>query len=79
MSMRLIDEVRLIVKFDETDQTEGVVAFLNVKGQWMPLMAADERRYRDIEDIATDMARQSGDTYKVISLTTRTEIGEITP
>lgn len=77
--MRLIDEVRMIVKFDETDQTEGVVAFRAMDGTWMPLVSADMDRYHHIEAIARDMARSTGQTYKVISLTTRTEIGEIEP
>jgi hypothetical protein len=73
--MRLIDEVRLIVS-DEGD-TEGVVAMSMANGMMMPLISADPERFEIIEQAGKIIAGLTGKTFKVISLTVRTEVGEI--
>lgn len=57
---------------------EGVVA-ANINGKWLPLIAADHVRLKDIMPLAQAIASETGDTLKLVKFTTREEVQEIKP
>jgi hypothetical protein len=67
-----IDTIWCAVSVDD-DGTEGVCA-VNMNGQWLPLVAADEKRLEFIRQQAAMISRRDQRLVRVIKLTTRTEI-----
>lgn len=69
-----IDSVWMAVSVDD-DGTEGVCA-VNLNGQWMPLLAADEKRLPFVLDNAEMIARARQQRIKIVRLHSREEIAE---
>lgn len=73
-----IDSVWAAVSVDE--HGEGLCAVMT-PGGWVPLIAADEARLKDIREWAKQLARTrayTGKTIRLIRLTTREELEVIT-
>lgn len=70
---RLIDTVIAAVAFDPADNTEGVVAVHTGMG-WMPLIAADKDRFKQIEELAELVAATQGKDIRLVRFTERTEV-----
>jgi hypothetical protein len=77
--MKKIDRIRAAVSLDPQDQVEGLCAFMNSNGQWMPLVSADEARFQDIEKIAKVLARETGKTIQMVEFSERTVLSTIKP
>jgi hypothetical protein len=74
-----IDSVYLFVSVDEEDGNEGVIGAPFGPINCMPLIAADEKRLAQLIPIAEDIARRSGKKIRLIRLTQREVIQDITP
>lgn len=74
----VIDKFRAFVSVD-ADGNEGLCAAMNGRGEWMPLIAADEARFQSLQDIAQQTANRTGATIHVIEYTTRKQVGIIQP
>lgn len=74
--MKRIDELWAVVCENEEQGMEGLVA-LNTGGGWLPLVAADLVRLKQIEAIGHALSAAQGQPFKLIRLSTRTEIREI--
>lgn len=72
--MKTIDSVWAAVAVDEESQTEGLCA-VAVGHRMMPLIAADEERLPFVREQAQRIARESGQTIRLIRLSKR-EIAE---
>ena len=72
-----ITEIYAVVATDE-DGVEGVVAITTPSGGAMPLIAADEARLKNIVPAARSIARLTGHTYKLIRVTQREDVMDIT-
>lgn len=57
---------------------EGVCA-VNLNGQWMPLIDADEARLEWVVNQARSLARATGKRIKIIKMTARIEVMDIPP
>jgi hypothetical protein len=78
-TLERIDQVWAAVSVDEFG--EGLCA-INIRGQWMPLIAADEARLEDIRRWAKHLAATeayTGKTIRIIRLSNREELETITP
>lgn len=64
---------------DPADDQEGVAAFLGPGGMWMPMIGGDERRIRDLEPQARQLARHSGRKMRLVKFTVREDLKEIDP
>lgn len=75
----VIEKFRAFVSVDENGD-EGLCAYFNrEQGQWLPLIAADEKRFESIEALARIVAKQSGRPVHVIEYSARKQIGVIQP
>jgi hypothetical protein len=74
----VIEKFRAFVAVDE-DGNEGLCAAMNTRGEWMPLIAADEARFDSIQEVAQKTANATGMTIHVIEYTARNQIGILTP
>lgn len=74
--IKMVDEIRVALSVDEKDGVEGVVAH-NIDGQWFPLIAADDTRFRQIEIVAEIVNAQTGKEIRMVSFTTRKELKTI--
>jgi hypothetical protein len=74
-TIRKIDKVWAVVSVDPTDQTEGICA-VQINGQWMPLLAADEERLVFLKEQMYRLAFESPMSLRLIELSTRTVIEE---
>lgn len=72
-----IDTLTAYVAYD--DEGEGLAAFQNDDGMWMPLIAADHERAVSLKPYAQAIATQSGKSIKMVQFSVRTEIEEILP
>ena len=70
---RLIDTIIAAVAFDPDDNTEGVCAVQTSMG-WMPLIAADKERFKQIEELAEGIALTQGRDIRLVRFTERTEV-----
>lgn len=68
--MKMIDSVWAAVAIDEQEQIEGLCAAM-VGDTWFPLVAADEARLEFVRQAARDLARDTGQTVRLIRLTQR--------
>lgn len=59
-----IDECWLYVAVDENGD-EGLMAFKNLAGEWMPLVCADPKRRESVHAMAEQVKAISGQDYKV--------------
>lgn len=64
-----VTELYAYVAADADPDDEGVPAFLNADGQWMPMMGADLDRARSLRPMASAMARASGKPIKLVRAT----------
>jgi hypothetical protein len=62
----------------EDDDDEGVAA-IRINNQWMPLVAADEKRLKDLTPWALRLANESGIPIKLARFDVRTDIRVIEP
>ena len=67
-----IDNVWMALSVDD-DGTEGVCATM-MGDQWMPLLAADEKRLPFIIDMARKIAVAEKRLVRIVKLTTREEV-----
>lgn len=75
----VIEKFRAFVSVDD-DGDEGLCAFFNAEsGQWLPLIAADEKRFADLERLARIVAKKSGRPVHIIEYSTRKPVGVIQP
>lgn len=77
--MKLIEEMYAFVAVDEDDQIEGITAFRNTDGGWMPMVGADQERMDSFRPMAQMLANQSGQTIKLIHFSNRAEVTTIEP
>lgn len=63
----------------EDDGNEGLCAFMNADGQWMPLVAADAKNFPSIEHMAELVSYQSGKTIRIVEFSARQVTRIITP
>lgn len=75
-----IDRIWMIVSVD-ADGNEGVCAgpMPGYPGGMMPLIAADEDRLPFIMDLARKLAGKTRKTVRLIELSVRTDVEDITP
>jgi hypothetical protein len=71
-----IDEVHIVVA--DNEEGEGVVSF-KMGDAWMPLIACDVSRLKNITPLAKMCARETGQKLKLVKFTTRETVGEIEP
>lgn len=69
-----VEELWLYVGIDQ-DGDEGVAAFQQPNGNWMPMLCADKHRLAHIRPIAEGM-RASGVKLKLVHLATRRDVPE---
>lgn len=72
-----IDEMYAYIA-QEPDGSEGVTAFRTEDG-WMPMVGADMKRAEALRPWAEMLARESGQTLKLVRFETRTEMEVIRP
>jgi hypothetical protein len=77
--MKLIDEIYCWAAIDEVDQIEGMCAFLNLQGEWMPLLAADKERLDSIRHMAVSICNRTNQTLRLLKLSTREVIETMEP
>jgi len=70
-----ITEVYAITAIGDDDE-EGIPAISTSMGM-MPLIAADERRLKQIMELGQKVANDMGRDFKVIKFSVREDIGEI--
>lgn len=62
------------------DNEEGVVGFLDRRtGQWMPMVAADEKRLRALQELAQYTAETSGRAVRLVRFDVRTDVEILEP
>lgn len=71
-----IDEIWAFVSVDETG--EGLCA-IPTAGGLMPMIAADKARLESLKAMASQIAKMSGKTVKLIKLSSRQELQEWHP
>jgi hypothetical protein len=74
---RRIDEMWAFISSDATG--EGVCAMTHTSGYWLPMICADMLRVESLMPVARALATQTNKKIKLIKLTVREEIMEITP
>ena len=72
----VIQHIWAFVSVDPRDGDEGVCA-CNLGGQWMPLIAADEKRLKDLRPMAEQIARETKVDIKLVRFDVRTELETI--
>lgn len=73
-----IERIHAFVSVDDTDGDEHVIALFR-NGQWLPLVAADERRLEQYRAMAQDIARATGRAVRCVRFEVRTDLELITP
>jgi hypothetical protein len=73
-----IETLHAFVSVDPDDGDEGVIAMMR-NGQWIPLVAADERRLEQYRRFAQEIAQMSGRSIRVLRFEVRVDLDLITP
>ena len=73
---KLIKEMYAYVA--EDDQGEGVTGFLD-GNTWLAMVGADLKRAQSLEPVAKQIARQSGQTIRLLRFSVREELKVIEP
>lgn len=73
---KTIDEIRVAIAVDRKTGDEGVVAH-QLGDQWFPLIAADDKRFAQIEAMAQMVAEVTGQTITMARFTTREDLQTI--
>jgi hypothetical protein len=75
----VIAELYAWVTLDDEDGNEGVLAFRNVRGEWMPMIGADQVRIESLRDIAEGFAQASKYPIELRRFTTMTVLEQLAP
>lgn len=76
--MKRVNSVWVALAVDPMDGSEGMCGVL-IGDHWMPLVAADELRLPFVQQQARFIADRTGQTVRVIRLTTREEVETVSP
>lgn len=68
-----IKKVTAFVAIDTNDE-EGVMAFQDKEGKWLPLICGDEDRIKSMYPIAESMSRIAGMPFRVIQFSLRMDV-----
>jgi hypothetical protein len=74
---KLIDQVFCFVASD-SDGNEGLTAFLNHQGHWIPMVACDQDRLASMMLMAQSIAAETGTEIKIYHFTHKKHIGTVT-
>ena len=58
----------------EEEFGEGLMAFLNSEGIWMPMVGADMDRLEDLTPIAEKISKAVGRPFKILKFSNRSDI-----
>ncbi len=61
-----ITEMYAFVCTDGDPDDEGVLAFCDARGRWFPMMGADMERVASMIPIADEIAKRSGQPYRIL-------------
>lgn len=73
-----ITKLWAFIAVDPNDGDEGLPA-MNVKGQWIPMVAADEKRIESLRELAAEMAKSSGSKIRLVRFDNATELETFEP
>jgi hypothetical protein len=71
-----IKEIFAFVHTEDNGQ-EGVVAFLDTTGAWVPMIGADPKRVESLRPMAERTARATGKSITLARFVTRIDVEEI--
>jgi hypothetical protein len=71
-----IQHVHAWVSVDADDE-EGIIGFMGPDRQWMPMIAADEARLRQLRPFAERTAKATGRPVRLLRFTVREELETI--
>jgi SepF-like predicted cell division protein (DUF552 family) len=74
-----ITTIQAFIALDPEDNSEGIIGMMMPNGQWMPLIAADPDRLKDLRPLAENMAEQTHKEIKLIRLSVREDLEIIKP
>jgi hypothetical protein len=75
---QVIEEMFAYIAKDPADGSEGVTGFRGPDG-WMPMVGADIERALSLRDMAKAIARQSGQTVRLVRFSVREVLEVIEP
>jgi hypothetical protein len=68
-----IEKMFAFIAIDE-EGNEGVTAFQDKRGVWLPLVGADWARVNSLKEIAQEIAKASGQKITLVEFSVRKEI-----
>lgn len=70
----VIKNLVAICSKDDGKGDEGIMAFMMPDGSWMPMVAADEVRLKQLVPMAEQVKKQTGVDYQVLRFSVREDI-----
>lgn len=75
-----IESMYAFVQMDPKDNTEGVIAFMDVPNRtWFPMVGADMKMVEKLKPAAQRVALTTGRSVQLVHFTTREEIEVLEP